>query len=242
MWDIPSCEVMDVIDSYADNVLFSPNGYSLVSNRSGSNKINFWYAHTGQLKTELVRSEIDRNIELFGYSPDGSVLIGLNFRGIWIFDAYSLKLIGNHLVPRRAIAARSMSFSPDGSALAVPSWGGSVLVWDISPPYITRTITVVHPEPPLPVDTALQPNYPNPFNSSTQIPYRLGESGPVRLAIYNVLGQSVRTLLDEVQSAGFHQVSWDGKDSRGGNVTSGVYFLRIHTGRQQLVQKITLLR
>ena len=52
----------------------------------------------------------------------------------------------------------------------------------------------------LPVASGLEPNYPNPFNSSTQIPYRVSAPGPVRLVIYNVLGQPVRTLVDEIQA------------------------------------------
>ena len=57
----------------------------------------------------------------------------------------------------------------------------------------------------LPVASSLESNYPNPFNSSTQIPYRVSVPGPVRLVIYNVLGQPVRTLVDEIQAAGAYQ-------------------------------------
>ena len=62
----------------------------------------------------------------------------------------------------------------------------------------------------------LSPNFPNPFNSSTQIAYRLAAPGPVRLEIYNALGQAVRTLVDEVQAVGFYQVGWDARDRSGG--------------------------
>ena len=79
-----------------------------------------------------------------------------------------------------------------------------------------------------PTISRLEPNYPNPFNSTTQITYRLAAAGPVRLAIFNVLGQSVRTLVDQVQAAGFYQVHWDGRDQRGGVVSTGVYLMRLH--------------
>lgn len=80
----------------------------------------------------------------------------------------------------------------------------------------------------LPATSGLDPNHPNPFNGSTQISYRLAAPGPVRLAIYNVLGQPVRTLVDESQTAGFYQVSWDARDHRGSAVAAGVYLMRLH--------------
>ena len=70
-------------------------------------------------------------------------------------------------------------------------------------------------------------NVPNPFNPSTQITYRLGASGAVRLRIYNTLGQVVRTLVHEVQPAGRYQVVWEGRDERGVAVASGVYLARL---------------
>ena len=74
----------------------------------------------------------------------------------------------------------------------------------------------------------LVPNAPNPFNANTLIPYRLDTDGPVRLEIYNLLGQSMRTLVDEVQAAGAYWVRWDARDGRGAAVASGVYLVRLH--------------
>ena len=74
----------------------------------------------------------------------------------------------------------------------------------------------------------LAPNAPNPFNASTLIPYRLDADGPVRLVIYNLLGQSIRTLVDEAQAAGAYRVRWDARDGRGAAVAAGVYFIRLH--------------
>ena len=73
----------------------------------------------------------------------------------------------------------------------------------------------------------LGPNAPNPFNSSTQIAYRLSSPGPVQLVIYNVLGQPVRTLVDEFQGAGSYQVQWDARDQQGASLSSGIYITRL---------------
>lgn len=91
------------------------------------------------------------------------------------------------------------------------------------------------------VASGLQSNYPNPFNSSTQISYRVRAPGPVRLVIYNALGQSVRTLVDEFQAAGAYQVSWDGHDRRGARVANGVYLYRLQAGAVAQVRKMIVL-
>ena len=74
----------------------------------------------------------------------------------------------------------------------------------------------------------LAPNAPNPFNASTLIPYRLDVDGPVRLVVYNLVGQHVRTLVDEAQTAGAYRVQWDARDAAARRVSSGVYFIRLH--------------
>ncbi|MCY3668522.1 MAG: T9SS type A sorting domain-containing protein [Gemmatimonadetes bacterium] len=94
----------------------------------------------------------------------------------------------------------------------------------------------------LPVASSLESNYPNPFNSSTQIPYRVSASGPVRLVIYNVLGQPMRTLVDGVQAAGAYQVPWDGRDHSGVRVASGVYLYRLQAGAVTQVRKMLVLQ
>ena len=75
--------------------------------------------------------------------------------------------------------------------------------------------------------SGLGPNVPNPFNSSTQIVYHLAEAAPVRLVIYNVLGQPMRTLVDGYQETGMYQVHWDARDQRGSEVAAGVYITRL---------------
>jgi len=92
----------------------------------------------------------------------------------------------------------------------------------------------------LPQDFALFQNYPNPFNSTTAISYQLSAVRLHRtsLKIYNTLGQEVKTLVNEEQPAGNYQVLWDGRDSSGKQVASGVYFCRLEvTGGRFKVEK-----
>ena len=92
------------------------------------------------------------------------------------------------------------------------------------------------------VASGLDPNVPNPFNASTQITYRLATPGPVRLEIYNVLGQSVHTLVDEFQATGFHQVHWDARDQWGVPVATGVYLSRLHYPGGVQTRRMLLLK
>jgi hypothetical protein len=73
----------------------------------------------------------------------------------------------------------------------------------------------------------LKQNYPNPFNATTQIQFALPQAANVKLEIFNVLGQKVRTLVDEELQAGYKQVAWDGTDEVGKSVATGIYFYRL---------------
>jgi len=95
-------------------------------------------------------------------------------------------------------------------------------------------------EESLPEQFSLSPNYPNPFNAGTTIAYALPQEGNVRLVIYNMLGQTVRKLIDENQTAGYKRILWDGVDERGIRVGSGMYFYRIEFGQQRLIGKMIL--
>lgn len=88
----------------------------------------------------------------------------------------------------------------------------------------------------------LNQNFPNPFNPSTMITYSLGREAHVRLCVYNILGQTVKTLVDDDAAAGIHKVVWDGTDSRGRQLASGIYFYRMTAGEYTFTRKMTLLR
>jgi hypothetical protein len=77
----------------------------------------------------------------------------------------------------------------------------------------------------------LHPCYPNPFNPTTTISFELREQAPVTLAIYDVTGRRVKTLVDtEITGPGFYEEVWDGRDGKGRTVASGVYFYRLDAG------------
>jgi hypothetical protein len=88
-----------------------------------------------------------------------------------------------------------------------------------------------------PVEYSLNPNYPNPFNSATMISFDLPISGNVRLAVYNLLGQKVATLVDGWTEEGQHAVNWDAA-----GYSSGIYFYRLTAGDRVFTKRMTLLK
>jgi len=94
----------------------------------------------------------------------------------------------------------------------------------------------------LPQEFALRQNYPNPFNPTTVIRFALPEDGRVKIEVFNVLGQKITTLVDQYLTAGYKETGWDGKDSKGRAVGSGIYFYRICTEKFTDVRKMVLLK
>ena len=92
-------------------------------------------------------------------------------------------------------------------------------------------------EAELPAELALAQNYPNPFNPTTKISYDVPEDQHVRLTVYDMLGRRVSVLIDETQSPGSHDVSWDASQ-----LSSGVYIYRLEAGGQTLTRKMTLVK
>jgi len=103
-------------------------------------------------------------------------------------------------------------------------------------------VTSVNEQSSLPLEYTLLQNYPNPFNPETRIRFQLAKPDRVALKIYNTLGQSVRTLVDEFMPAGSFEVLWDGKDGNGHRMPSGVYLYRIETGGLVQSKKMLMLQ
>ncbi len=85
-------------------------------------------------------------------------------------------------------------------------------------------------------------NHPNPFNPETEISYDLPNDAYVILTVFNVIGQKVKTLVDESQNAGHKSVRWGGKDDNGNRVSSGVYFYRIQAGEYSQTKRMVLVK
>ncbi|MDD4309334.1 MAG: choice-of-anchor J domain-containing protein [Candidatus Cloacimonetes bacterium] len=90
--------------------------------------------------------------------------------------------------------------------------------------------------------TGLESVYPNPFNPTTTISYSLAMDEPVSIAIYNIKGQKVTQLVQESKTGGKHNVIWNGTDSSGNSVASGIYYIYMNTKSKRETKKITLIK
>jgi len=94
----------------------------------------------------------------------------------------------------------------------------------------------------LPVTTDLNQNYPNPFNPTTTINYSIVDAGRVRIEIFNIKGEKIRTLVDEGKNVGYHSTVWNGKDNNGKSVASGMYFYNMVTDEYHKTRKMLLIK
>lgn len=92
------------------------------------------------------------------------------------------------------------------------------------------------------VTTALAGNYPNPFNPETTIAFSLEKAGSVKLEVYNIRGQRVKTLANGNMDKGKHNIVWNGRDSNGNQVSSGLYLYRLTTEKKEFNSKMILLK
>jgi len=88
----------------------------------------------------------------------------------------------------------------------------------------------------------LHQNYPNPFNPTTSIRYSLPEMAQVSLVIHNLIGQEVATLVNTNMGVGNHEVVWNGTDTYGKAVSSGVYFYTVKAGNFSSTKKMLFLK
>jgi hypothetical protein len=104
-------------------------------------------------------------------------------------------------------------------------------------------VNIKTPEAPLiSTEFIVHQNYPNPFNPITTIKYNLPKSGYVRLKITNLLGQKIKTLIEEWQTSGYKTIVWDGADDNGDKVCSGIYFYSLIFEGNEQTKKMLLMQ
>jgi hypothetical protein len=123
---------------------------------------------------------------------------------------------------------------PDGSSIGVIIDDVGWLVGEMTGVENTDAI--------LPDRLTLNQNYPNPFNPQTTMAFGLPQKSIVRLDIYDLLGRKIARIVDGELDAGQHSITWDGRDSDGNSVSSGIYFYRLVTDYGVKQAKMTLLK
>ncbi len=237
--------------STLDTIIISPMLKSSLSNRG---ILSSGTAHNISVTIDTVNFENDADLEfILMHQGFQDTLInftganGSNFRNTVLNDT-SAENIGNSTAPFSGnfkpyeALSKFNSVDPSGTwVLKVlnKSRGatGTLESWGISFDAVSNP-TAVRKEPPAgPAGYRLFQNYPNPFNPSTIISYQLSGSGHLKIVIYNILGDEIRTLVNENKPAGTYSVKFDGA-----NLSSGIYFYRITSGNFSLVKKMILMK
>jgi hypothetical protein len=126
------------------------------------------------------------------------------------------------------------SFQQDGDGIA--AYFDNIVVNDLVTSVEDNSNSII------PNEIALEQNYPNPFNPETQISYKLATGGYISLAIHDLLGREIKTLVSEEQPSGNYTVSWDGRDELGNKVPSGIYFYSLKAGKFVESKKMIMMK
>jgi len=176
-------------------------------------------------------------------AADGELNADINADGV--IDTLDLVQVANAIGHGSAAAPAIHNLTTE----QIQSWLTQVRQIDDGNPDFRRAISVLETllRALLPETTVLLPNYPNPFNPETWIPYQLANASDVQITIYDTKGIVVRSLLLGHQAAGYYTdrnrgAYWDGRNGLGENVASGVYFYQLQTGDTSLTRKMVMLK
>ena len=125
----------------------------------------------------------------------------------------------------------------DSVGVATPGYGFCYVIYDPNP-----SDAPAQKNDNLPKEFALGQNYPNPFNPSTVISFDVPTRSRVAVSVYNVLGQKVTTVVDQEMAPGRYTKEWDGTNSTGGKVGSGIYFYKMEAGSFVSTKKMVMLK
>ena len=264
LWDVRTGEHIRALSGQKDEIVtvaFSYDGRMLASCSRGpqswiesnDNTIRIWDARTGDHLHTLEGHT--GGVSCIAFFPGVPILASGSYDNtIRIWDARTGENI--HILEGHTYSVTSLAFSPDGNALASGSWDSTILLWEFrrfttwgNVKHAAADGTMHTPEfsPSttawMSARTALLPNYPNPFNPETWIPYQLGEPAEVTLVIYDMKGQAVRTLATGHQLAGVYRsreraAYWDGRNGMGETVANGVYFCTLTAGDFSATRKM----
>ena len=256
LWDVRSGQNLYTLVAHTKQVTsveFSPDG-SLLASGGLDKTVRLWQPQTGQALQTL--KGYKGWVTCLAFSPDGRLLASgsgdhpladTNINSIRFWNARTGELL--QTLDGHSAHITSIDFLPNSGGLASASWDGTILLWDFTTPATwgnIKQMTAVGDSNHVrnlsspaslsaPTATLLLPNYPNPFNPETWMPYQLEKPSEVALKIYDANGQSIRTLRVGYQPAGMYRsrdraAYWDGRNQQGETVANGVYFFTLTAG------------
>jgi uncharacterized repeat protein (TIGR01451 family) len=188
---------------------------------------------------------LDSDHTLTGVQLNPGNSLQFSFEGINLPGAYDAAHSTGYVV----FSLKQNPGLPDGTTIP----NSAAITFDFNAPIVTNTaMTTIKDDPcagttavggpKFPSSNSFSQNYPNPFNPSTTIDYALASPATVSIAIYNVRGELIRTLVSEKKPAGWYRIDWDGRDQRGAPVASGIYLSRMRAGSFAETRKLVLIK
>jgi WD40 repeat protein len=258
IWDVETYKLKYEFQGHSSDVtsvIFSPDG-RLLASASKDGIIKLWDMGTGKLIRTMEKGLTW--VMCLSFSPNGRYLAAGSIRvrprrlvekTVQIWDVTNGELVWELKGLKGYI--RVISFSPDGRLLALGSQAGVLSLWEMpSPVWMPK---VVEPEGKEMAfwgevkHSALYQNYPNPFNSETWIPFALAKGSYVLMEIYDAAGKLVRRLdlgyrREDDYSDKLKAAYWDGRDDKGEEMSSGLYFYTIKAGDFIATRKMVITR
>ena len=261
VWDAHTGELLHTMtgpegDRYpTTSIAFSPDGSTFASGSSDLT-VRVWDTRTREVLHTLTGRSHSHAVRALSFSSDGKILATGGDDTIPLWDVRTGALLWK--LEGHTGSVEAVEFAADGNTLASWSTGGTVLLWDLrlgtmwgdikrTRVVAGRTRRFAEPAPIaavlMPAETALLPNFPNPFNPETWIPYQLKKPAEVTMTIFNMKGQMVRTLAVGHQPTGTYRsrdraAYWDGRNERGELVANGVYFCTLITDGFTVTRKM----
>ncbi|MDE0019807.1 MAG: T9SS type A sorting domain-containing protein [Candidatus Poribacteria bacterium] len=241
LWDVEKREVLRTVKGIGSvhALALSPDGRSIAV--GGEDSVRVWSAENGALRGKMVGHE--GAVRTVAYSPDGRHIASAGDDGtvrVWSAETFALtKTLRGHVG-----YVNSVAFSPDSRSLVSGGKDGRVLLWGVEDLPIQWS-DIKREDSPLLLKNALLPNYPNPFNPETWIPFDLAQESSVTIAIYNSAGRTVKRMELGELAAGSYRAKgkaayWDGRDALGAPAASGVYYVRIEAGSFSETRRMVL--
>lgn len=217
--------------------------FSWLSSTTGTVRYRIGNLPTGYDASKIVASSIRLNGYLPVYGAARVLSSAAGFSGNVLEVAFNrveaLRSIENPVPSQKRTVCLTGNFN-DGKKFV--SYYSVSICQDPNSSCVIAKENAMENEVAIPNDFMLFPNYPNPFNPSTEIEYGLPIASDVNLTIYNILGQKVKTLVDEPMPAGYHIAKWDGRNESGVPAATGIYLYRIQAGDYVESKKMLLLK
>ncbi len=221
--------VIDDVTVYSGN--YSAKSGSIYHDQTSSLSISLYIQEDDEISFyQKVSSETD--YDYLRFYIDNELQDSWSGYGGWELETFDVEL-GFHTF--------TWEYYKDGGVSSYQDCG-----WIDQITFPTSSVAVTPNENGVPANVRFNGNYPNPFNPTTTFSYSLGGETNVTLTLYNIKGQKIKTLIDENQTSGTHQVIWDGTDNHGKKVSTGIYFSHFDASEKEKdytsVKKIILLK